>query len=93
MFVIEKFCIHGLRWPGHVPGVSDDHIEPRLPNPPVSRRGPPLTRQRNMKSLTEGLSRIGNVRLVGWGLLETLSDMTSSRSQWHSSTFSLALLS
>ena len=47
-----------------------------------------MTWQRNMKSLTEGLSRVGNVRLAGWGprdpshvWLETLSDMASSRSQ------------
>ena len=59
-----------------------------------------MTWQRNMKSLTEGLSRVGNVRLAGWGprdpshlWLETLSDMASSRSQWRSCTFSLALSS
>ena len=50
-----------------------------------------------MKSLTEGLSRVGNVRLAGWEprypshlLLETLSDL-ESRSQWRSCTFNLAL--
>ena len=59
-----------------------------------------MTWQRNMKSLTEGLSHVGNVRLAGWGprdpshlWLETLSDMASSRSQWRSCTFSLALSS
>ena len=45
-----------------------------------------------------GLSRVGNVRLAGWGprgpsylWLETLSDMACPHSQWHSCTFSLAL--
>ena len=52
-----------------------------------------------MKSLTEGLSRVGNV-MAGWEprgsshlWLDTLSDMASSRSQWRSCTFSLALFS
>ena len=61
--------------------------------------GQHITWQRNMKSSTEGLSRVGNVRLAGWGprdqshlRLETLSDM-ASRSQWRSCTFSLALSS
>ena len=43
-----------------------------------------ITWQRNMKSLTEGSSRVGHVRLAGWGprypshlWLETLSDMAS----------------
>ena len=46
------------------------------------------------------LSRVGNVRLAGWAprdpshlLLETLSDVASSRSQWRPCTFSLALSS
>ena len=59
--------------------------------------GQHMTWQRNMKSLTEGLSRVGNVMLAGWGprdpsqlRLATLSDMASSRSQWRSRTFSLA---
>ena len=59
-----------------------------------------MTWQRNMKSLTEGLSRFGNVRLLGWGprdpshlWLETLSDMASSSCQWCSCIFSLALSS
>ena len=59
-----------------------------------------MTWQRKMKCLTEGLSLVGNVRLAGWGprdpsdlWLETLSDMASSRSQWRSCTFSLALYS
>ena len=60
--------------------------------------GQHMTWQRNMKCLTESLSRVGNVRLAGWGprdpshlWLETLSDMASSRSQWRSCAFSLAL--
>ena len=59
-----------------------------------------MTWQRNMKCLTEGLSRVGNVRLAGWGprdpshfWLETLGDIVSSRSHWCSCTFSLTLLS
>ena len=47
-----------------------------------------MTWQRNMKSLPEGLSSVGNGRLADWGprdpshlWLETLSDMASSRSQ------------
>ena len=59
-----------------------------------------MTWQRNMKSSTEGLSRIDKVRLAGGGprdpsklWLETLSDMVSSCSQWRSCTFSPALSS
>ena len=59
-----------------------------------------MTWQRNIKSLTDGQSRVGNVGLAGWGprdpshlWLEILSDITSSRSQWRSCTFSLALSS
>ena len=53
-----------------------------------------------MKSSTEGLNRVDNVRLASWGprdpshlWLETLSDMASFRNQWRSCTFSLALSS
>ena len=59
-----------------------------------------MTWQRNKKYLTEGLSRVGNIRLAGWRprdpshlWLETLSDKASSCSQWRSCTFSLALSS
>ena len=63
--------------------------------------GQHMTWQRNMKSLTEGLSRVSNLRLgPGWGprdpshlWLETLSDMACPCSQWRSCTFSLALSS
>ena len=70
----------------------------RLPRPAMfaepksswkrSSGGQHMTWQRNIKSLTEGLSCVNNVRLGDWGprdpshlWLETLSDMASSRSQ------------
>ena len=50
-----------------------------------------MTWQRNMKALTDKLSRFGNCRLPGWGpwdkpgrWLETLTDMAQSRCQWRS---------
>ena len=83
--------------------MSDDRLSRRalLTEPKSSWKrqsgGQHMTWQRNMKCLTEGLSRVGNVRLAGWEprdpsplWLETLSDMASSRSQWRSCTFSLA---
>ena len=97
---------HRLRWLGHVLRMSDDRLPRRalFAEPKSSWKRPSggqhMTWQRNMKSLTEGLSRVGNVRLAGWGprdpshlWLETLSDMACSRSQWRSCTFSLALSS
>ena len=51
-----------------------------------------------MKFLTEGLGRVGNVRLAGQGprdpshlWLETLGNMESSRSRWRPCTLSLTL--
>ena len=77
--------------------------KPYLPDPVVAARdsrGPHTILQRNVKSSTKGLSHIGNVRLAVWGprdpsqlWLETLSDVASSRSQWRSCAFSLALSS
>ena len=77
--------------------MSDDRLPQRalFAEPSSSWKTPlggqHMTRQRNMKSLTEGLSRVGDVSLAGWGprdpsyfWLETLSDMASSRSQWRS---------
>ena len=100
--VIEQLHNHRLRWLGHVLRMSDDRLSPRalLVEPKSSWKsssgGQHMIWQRNMKSPTEGLSRVGNVRLTGWGTrdpshlwLETLSDMASFRSQWRSCTFSL----
>ena len=106
MSIIEQLHHHRLRWLGHVLRMSDDRLPRRalFAEPKSSWKRPlggqHMTWQRNMKSLTEGLSHVGNVRLAGWGprdpshlWLETLSDMASSRSQWRSCTFSLALSS
>ena len=105
LFVTEQLHHHRLRWLGQVLRMSDDRLPRRalFSEPKVSwirsSGGQHMTWQRNMKCLTEGLSRIGNVRLAGWGprdpfhlWLETLSDMTS-RSQWRSCFFSLVLSS
>ena len=94
MSIIEQLHHHRLRWLGHVLRISDDRLPWRaLFAKPKSNWKRPLGRQhmtwqKNMKCLTEGLSRGGNVRLEGWGpqdpfhlWLETLSDMASSRSQ------------
>ena len=102
MSVIEQLHHHRHRWLGHVLRMSDNRLPRRalFAEPKSSWKRPSggqhMTWQR--KSLTEGLSHVGNVRLAGlrprdpshlW--LETLSDMASSRSQWRSCTFSLAL--
>ena len=73
MFVIEQLHHHRLRWMRHVLRMSDD----RLPRRALFAEresgwkrpsgGKNMTYQRNMKSLTEGLSRVCNVRLGGWG--------------------------
>ena len=106
MSVIEQLHHHRLRWLGRVLHMSEDRLPRRalFAEPKSSWKRPSggqhMTWQRNMKCLTEGLSRVGNVRLAGWGprdpshlWLETLSDMACSRSQWRSCTFSLALSS
>ena len=106
MSVIEQLHNHRLRWLGHILRMRDDRLPRRalFAKPKSSWKRPSggdyMTWQRNMKSLTEGLSRVGNVKLAGWGprylshlWLETLSGMTSSRSLWRSYTFSLALSS
>ena len=106
MPIIEQLHNHRLRWLGHVLRMSDDRLPWRalFAEPKSSWKRPSGGRhmawQRNMKSLTEGLSRVDNVRLAGWGsrdpsylLLETVSDMACSLSHWRSCTFSLALSS
>ena len=106
MSIIEQVHHHRPRWLGHVLRMSGNRLLRRalFAEPKSSWKRPSgdqhMTWQRNMKSLTKGLSRVGNVRLADWGprdpshlWLETLSDMASSRSQWHSYTFSLALSS
>ena len=71
--VIEQLHHHRLRWLEHVLRVSDDRLPRRVlfTEPKSSWKRPSggqhMTWQRNMKSLTEGLSRVGNVRLAGWG--------------------------
>ena len=105
MSVIEQLHHHRFRWLGHVLRMSNGRLPRRVlfAEPKSSWkwpcRGQHMTWQRNMKSLTEGLSQVGNIRLAGraprdpshlW--LETLSDM-ASRSQWRSCTFSLTVSS
>ena len=102
MSVIEQLHSHKLRRLGYVLRMSDNRLPQRalFTEPKSSYKRPSggqhMTWQRNMKSLTEGLSRVGNVRLVGWKpwdpshlWLETLSDEASSRSQWRSLYISL----
>ena len=106
MSIIEQLHNHRLQWLGHVLRMSDD----RLPRRALFAKtksswkrpsgGQHMTWQRNMKSLNEGLSRVGNVRLAGWGprdpshlCLEFLSDMACSRGHWRSCTFSIFLQS
>ena len=106
MSIIEQLHNYRLRWLGYVLRIPGDRLPRRVlfaePKSSLKRPsgGQHMTWQRNMKSLTEGLSRVINVRLAGWGprdssylWLETLSDMASPRSQWRSCTFSIALSS
>ena len=71
MSVIEQLHHHRLRWLGHVLCMSDDRLPRRalLSEPQSSWKMPSgrqhMTWQRNMKFLTEGLSRVVNVRLAG----------------------------
>ena len=94
MSIIKQLRNHRLRWLGHVLRMSDDRLPWRALFAETKSSwkrplgGQHMTWQRNMKSLTEDLSRVGNVRSAGWGSrdpshlwLETLSDMASSRSQ------------
>ena len=73
MSVIEQMLNHRLRWLGHVLRMSDDRLSQRVlfAEPKSSREMPSsgqhMTWQRNMKSLTEGLSRVGNVKLADRG--------------------------
>ena len=69
---IEQLRNHRLRWLGPVLRMSDDRLPRRalFAAPKSSWKRPSggqhMTWQRNMKSLAEGLSRVGNVRLAGW---------------------------
>jgi hypothetical protein len=82
---------------GHVLRMTPD----RLPNRAVfaqaepewrrARGGQSMTWQRQMKALTSRLSRVGSIRLPGWGprdapcqWLLTLQDMARNRAQWRS---------
>ena len=86
--------LHRLRWLGHVLRMPSDRLPRRALFAEVGsdwcrvKGGQSLTWQQNMKSLTAGLSRVGRVRLPGWGprdpptlWLQTLSDMSNCRSQ------------
>ena len=73
MSIIEQLHNHRVRWLGHVLRMSDDRLpwfalfaEPKSSGKRLLY-GQHMTWQRNMKCLTEGLSRVGNVRLAGWG--------------------------
>ncbi|WP_353805406.1 hypothetical protein, partial [Acinetobacter baumannii] len=53
------------------------------------RGGQPMTWQRQMKALTSKMSRVGRIRLPGWGprdppsqWLVTLQNMARNRAQW-----------
>ena len=91
----KRISLHRLRWLGHVLRMSAN----RLPNKVLFSQpgqdwrrvqgGQILTWQRQMKSETQKLSKIGPVRLPGWDYrappyvwLETLRDMALNRSQW-----------
>ena len=71
--IIEQLHHHRLRWLGHVLRMSDNCLPRRalFAKPSSSWKRPSggqyMTWQRDMKSLSEGLSRVGNVRLAGWG--------------------------
>ena len=74
MSIIEQLHDHRLRWLGHVLCMSDDRLSRRALFAEFKSSwkrpsgGQHMTRQRNMKSLTEGLSRVGNVRQCKvWG--------------------------
>ena len=71
MSPIEQLHNHRLRWLGHVLRMPDDRI-PRRPlfsRPSNSWKRPYdgqyMTPRRNMRSLAEGSSRVGNVGLKG----------------------------
>ena len=104
MSVIEQLHHYRLRWLGHVLCISNNCLQRRTLFAELKSSwkrpsgGQHMTWQRIMKSLIEGLSRVGNVRLAGWGSpdpshlwLESLNDMMSSRSQWRSCTFLLEI--
>ena len=65
MSIIEQLHNHRLRWLGHLLRMSDDRLTRRVlfAEPKRPSDGQHMT----MKSLTEGLSRVVNVRIAGWG--------------------------
>ena len=73
MSIKEQLHNHRLRWLGYVLRMSDDRLPRRalFAAPKSSWKRPSsgqhMTWQRNMKSLTEGLSHVGNVGLAGLG--------------------------
>ena len=71
MSIIEQLHHHRLRWLGHVLRMSEDRLPRRalFAEPKSSWKWPSggqhTTWQRSMKSLTESLRRVGNIRLAG----------------------------
>jgi hypothetical protein len=89
--------LHRLRWLGHVLRMDSSRLPSRVifADPAPGWKKPPggqnITWLSNMKSLTAPLSKVGRVRLPGWGprehptlWLRTLVDMAACRSQWRS---------
>ncbi|CAH8297389.1 unnamed protein product [Schistosoma turkestanicum] len=101
----EVVKLHQLRWLGHVLRMPNQRLPRRALFCSVgigwkkARGGQTKTWQKSMKSLTSGLSHVGNCRLPGWGprddnnrWLETLNDMAQNRSQWRQCIYSLCSL-
>ena len=93
----KTITLRQLRWLGHVLRMHSDRLPKRalfaLPDPAWRRLpgGQHLTWRKIMKDRTTRLSRIGRVRIPGWGprdepcaWLFALSDMAANRSQWRS---------
>ena len=70
MSIIEQLRNYKLQWLGHVLRMSHNRLPRRAlfaePKSSWKRHsgGHNMTWQRNMKSLTEGLSRVGNVSII-----------------------------
>jgi hypothetical protein len=95
--VEDLLNLHRLRWLGHVLRMDPNRLPSRtiFAEPAPGWKKPPggqnTTWLRNMKSLTQPLSKVGRSRLPGWGArehptlwLRTLADMAACRSQWRS---------
>jgi hypothetical protein len=95
--VDQLINMHKLRWLGHVLRMPPTRLPNRAlfaashPEWHKARGGQMLTWHRQMKALTGALSRVGSVRLPGWGprdsphqWLLTLKDMARNRAQWRS---------